>query len=124
MSLRNRLQTDPLDVVISWNLKRWVSTHQISESNRERLMEKASYLSSVRTKRVGRITNFLNVLQDLRHVLAFPAREARMPHGHVDYGRDLAGSQLIYSTADGHAVFHPFIGGSGIFYVIIPGLPG
>ena len=94
MSLRNRLQTDPLDVVISWNLKRWVSKHQIAESSRERLMERASYLSGARTKHIGRIPNFLNVLQDLRHVLAFPARKARVHHGHVDYRRSLAGSQL------------------------------
>ncbi len=124
MSSRNRLQTDPLDVVLSWNLKRWVSTHKISASSRDRLIEKASYVSSARTKHVGRIPAVRGILQDLRHLLAFPAWKARIPYEHVDYGRRLTGSPQIYSGADGHAVFHPFLGGSGIFYVIIPCLPG
>jgi hypothetical protein len=124
MSLRNRSQSDPLDVVISWNLKRWASMHKISDSSRDRLMEKASILSGARSKRVGSIPVLRGILQDLRQVLAFPRRTARDPHGHFDYGRRLTGSTQIYASTDGHAVFHPFIGGSGIFYVIIPGLPG
>jgi hypothetical protein len=125
MSLRNRMQTDPLDVVISWNLKEWASTYKISDSNRDRLMERVSVVSKARAKHISRFHVLRGILQDLCHVLAYPGQAARELHGHVDYRKRLIESpQLLYSSADGHAVFHPFIGGSGIFYVIIPGLPG
>jgi hypothetical protein len=124
MSSRNRLQTDPIDVVISWNIKRWVSTHKISDSSRDRLMEKASYLSGARMKHVGLFPTVRGILQDLRHVLAFPAWKTRIPHEHVDCGRRLTRSPQIYCGGEGHALFHPFIGGSGIYYVMIPCLPG